>query len=355
MEQVSIIGLDLAKRSFQAHGALADGGVAFRKKLSREKVLAFFAEQPRCVVAMEACGSAHHWGRAIRDLGHEVRLIPPAYVKPFVKRQKNDAADAEAIAEAAVRPTMRFVAVKTEEQQGRAMLFRTRDLMVRQRTQLINALRGHLSEHGVVAAQGPANVKVLAEAVEDRGQGTSLPLLVVELARVFLDQIEGLSKRISGLEKVTVHEAACGETTRRLQTMPGVGPITALAIETFAADGCLQTWTRFRRVGRARASATFDRGQAGSRQHLKDGTARHSPAADHRRDGRRSRGLAEGGAGGELATAHAGAQTKDAGGDCACQQNGALGLGHAGKGRRFPSSYGCGDLSDDRTPWLRKR
>ena len=111
MEKVSIIGLDLAKRSFQAHGALADGGVGFRKKLSREKVLGFFAEQPRCVVAMEACGSAHHWGRAIGDLGHEVRLIPPACVKPFVKRQKNDAADAEAIAEAASRPTMRFVAV----------------------------------------------------------------------------------------------------------------------------------------------------------------------------------------------------------------------------------------------------
>jgi transposase len=232
MEKVSIIGLDLAKRSFQAHGARAEGGVAFRKKLSREKVLTFLAEQPRCVVAMEACGSAHHWGRTIRDLGHEVRLIPPAYVKPFVKRQKNDAADAEAIVEAASRPTMRFVAVKTEEQQARAMLFRTRDLLVRQRTQLINALRGHLSEHGVVAAQGPANVKVLEEAVED--QGTSLPLLVVELARVFLDQIEGLRKRISGLEKVTAHEVACGETTRRLQTMPGVGPITALAIETFA-------------------------------------------------------------------------------------------------------------------------
>jgi len=232
MEKVSIIGLDLAKRSFQAHGARAEGGVAFRKKLSREKVLTFLAEQPRCVVAMEACGSAHHWGRTIRDLGHEVRLIPPAYVKPFVKRQKNDAADAEAIVEAASRPTMRFVAVKTEEQQARAMLFRTRDLLVRQRTQLINALRGHLSEHGVVAAQGPANVKVLEEAVED--QGTSLPLLVMELARVFLDQIEGLSKRISGLEKVTAHEAACGETTRRLQTMPGVGPITALAVETFA-------------------------------------------------------------------------------------------------------------------------
>src|SRR3954466_7695951 len=234
MEKVSIIGLDLAKRSFQAHGALADGGVGFRKKLSRGKVLGFFAEQPRCVVALEACGSAHHWGRAIRDLGHEVRLIPPVYVKPFVKRHKNDATDAAAIAEAASRPTMRFVAAKSEGQQARAMLFRTRDLLVPQRTQLINALRSHLSEHGVVAAQGPANVKVLEEVVED--QTTSLPLLVVELARVFLDQIEGLSKTIAKLEKVTAQEAACAETTRRLQTMPGVGPIAALAIAALAIE-----------------------------------------------------------------------------------------------------------------------
>ncbi len=232
MERVSIIGLDLAKRSFQAHGARGGGSVAFRKKLSREKVLTFLAGQPRCIVAMEACGSAHHWGRAIRDLGHEVRLIPPAYVKPFVKRQKNDDAGAEAIAEAASRPTMRFVAVKTDEQQARAMLFRARDLLVRRRTQLINALRGHLAEHGVVAPQGPANVKVLAEAIEDAT--TSLPLLVVELARVFIEQIDGLSKKVAELEKVTLQEAARGATTRRLQTMPGVGPITAMAIETFA-------------------------------------------------------------------------------------------------------------------------
>ena len=142
MEQVNIIGIDLAKRSFQLHGARADGSVAFRRKVSRERLLYILGAQQRCVVAMEACASAHYWGREILKLGHEVRLVPPIYVKPFVKRQKNDAADAEAICEAAQRPTMRFVAVKGEEQQARAMLFHTRDLLVRQRTQTINALRG---------------------------------------------------------------------------------------------------------------------------------------------------------------------------------------------------------------------
>ena len=232
MEQVNIIGLDLAKRTFQLHGARGDGSVAFRKKLSREKVLTFLVGQPRCVVAMEACGSAHHWARAIRDVGYEVRLIPPRYVKPFVKRQKNDAADAEAIAEAASRPTMRFVAVKTEEQQARAMLFRTRDLLVRQRTQLINALRGHLSEHGVVAPQGTTNITVLAQAIENFER--SMPILIIELARIYIDQIEKLSEKIAELEKAIAGEAARGAITRRLLTIPGVGPITALAIETFA-------------------------------------------------------------------------------------------------------------------------
>ena len=146
MGEVRIIGIDLAKQSFQVHGARADGSVAYRKKLSRGKVLGFLAsQQTGCVVAMEACGSAHYWGREIMTLGHEVRLIPPIYVKPFVKRHKNDAADAAAISEAVQRPTMHLVAVKTEAQQAQGMLFRTRDLLVRQRTQSINALRGHLA------------------------------------------------------------------------------------------------------------------------------------------------------------------------------------------------------------------
>lgn len=154
MENVSIVGIDLAKRSFQLHGAAADGSVVFRKKLSRPQLTAFLSKLPRCVFAMEACAKSHHWGREIGKLGHEVRLIPPVYVKPFVKRQKNDANDAEAIAEAASRPTMRYVSVKSAEQQAQGMVFRTRDLFVCQRSQLVNALWGHLAEYDVVVAQG---------------------------------------------------------------------------------------------------------------------------------------------------------------------------------------------------------
>ena len=232
MEEVSIIGIDLAKRSFQLHGARADGSVAFRKKLSREKVLAFLASQPRCVVAMEACASAHYWGRELGELGHEVRLIPPIYVKPFVKRQKNDTADAEAICEAAERPTMRFVAVKGEEQQAQGMLFRTRDLLVRQRTQTINALRGHLAEFGIVAPQGRAHVVRLAAALDE--PASVLPGPVRELGGLLLEQIAGLDAKIAGLEKELRARARQDEEVVRLMTIPGVGPICATAIQAFA-------------------------------------------------------------------------------------------------------------------------
>ena len=232
MDHATIIGIDLAKRSFQLHGARPDGSVAFRKKLSRNKLLAFVASHPRCVVAMEACASAHHWGRAIGNLGHEVKLVPPIYVKPFVKRQKNDAADAEAICKATARPTMRFVAVKTQEQQARGMLFHTRDLLVRQRTQTINALRGHFAEFGVIAPRGPAHVKRLAEAIEDADSG--LPDPVRELGALLLVQVAELDEKIAELEKELCERAREDEQTVRLMSVPGIGPLCAMAIQAFA-------------------------------------------------------------------------------------------------------------------------
>ena len=232
MEGVYIIGIDLAKHNFQLHGARADGSVAFRKKLTRGKVLGFLASQPRCVVAMEACAGAHYWGREIGKLGHEVKLVPPVYVKPFVKRHKNDAADAEAICEAASRPTMHLVAVKSEAQQARGMLFRTRDLLVRQRTQTINALRGHLAEFGFVAPQGPAHLTRLAAAVGDPASG--LPEAVRELGGVLLEQIAGLKAKILELDRRLQASAYADEEARRLMSIPGIGPITASAIQAFA-------------------------------------------------------------------------------------------------------------------------
>ncbi|UOA16978.1 hypothetical protein DSM109990_03867 (plasmid) [Sulfitobacter dubius] len=221
MEQVTIVGLDLAKRVFQVHGATADGGIAIRKKLSRGQVLAFFADLPPSVVAMEACATAHYWAREIGALGHNVRLVPPAYVKPFVKRQKNDAADAEAIAEAASRPTMRFVEPKSPQQQARTMVFRTRDLFVRQRTQTINALRAHLAEHGLIAPQGMSNLANIRRLIDEAA--AEAERLVVETAHTYLEQIDDLSSRILKLEATLKQEAARTDASSRMMTMPGVG------------------------------------------------------------------------------------------------------------------------------------
>jgi transposase len=272
MDQVTIIGIDLAKRVFQVHGATHDGKVVFRKKLSRSQLLPFLAGQPRCIVAMEACATAHEWGRAIGALGHAVRLLPPAYVKPFVKRQKNDAADAEAITEAASRPTMRFVAVKTEEQQARSMIFRTRDLLVRQRTQLINALRGHLAEHGVVAPQGPAHVKRLADAIDD--EQSLIQPIVRDVGRLYLQQIAIYSEKITALEKTLHQEAARSETTARLQTMPGDRTHHRHRHrDVCAATRNLSPWPRLRRVAWARASAEIHGRETEAGSNLEDGAA----------------------------------------------------------------------------------
>jgi transposase len=230
MNEVSIVGIDLAKQVLQVHGAAADGRVLFRKKLSRLQFAKFMTSLPACVVAMEACGTAHYWGRELTRLGHDVRLIPPVYVKPFVKRQKNDAADAEAVAEAALRPTMRTVAVKTAAQQARAMLFRTRDLLVGQRTQLVNALRGHLAEHGVILGKGLGNVVRLAARLDE----DDLPELVRDMGRLYLDQIAQISAEIDKLDERIAAAARESDVARRLQEVPGIGPVCAMAIATFA-------------------------------------------------------------------------------------------------------------------------
>ncbi|MER9217300.1 IS110 family transposase, partial [Mesorhizobium sp. M0663] len=154
MEKVSTIGLDVAKHVFQVHGVDAQGAVVVRRKLRRDDVVAFFTSLPACLIGIEACATSHHWARVLTALGHEVRLMPASYVKPYVKRQKNDASDAEAICEAVTRPTMRFVPTKSEEQQSVLMLHRVRELLIRQRTMLVNALRGHLAELGIITRQG---------------------------------------------------------------------------------------------------------------------------------------------------------------------------------------------------------
>ncbi len=232
MGEVSTIGLDLAKSVFQVHGADASGAVLFRRKLRRHQVLTFFAAQRPCTVAMEACASSHHWAREIGRLGHAVRLIPPAYVKPFVKRQKNDAADAEAICEAAQRPTMRFVAPKSEQAQASALVFRARDLLVRQRTQIINALRGHLAEFGIVVAKGPAHVPHLVQAVEDEAE--PIPELARPILQLMIETLHRLDEQIARLDREVAQRAKENKTTRRLMTIPGVGPVTAVALMALA-------------------------------------------------------------------------------------------------------------------------
>jgi transposase len=232
MEKVSTIGLDLAKLVFQVHGVDAVGRAVLRRQLRRGEVLRFFGSLEPCVVAMEACGSAHYWGREIGRLGHEVRLIAPAYVKPFVKRGKSDAIDAEAICEAVQRPTMRFVAVKSVERQAGALVFRTRDLLVRQRTQAINALRSHLAEFGMIAPRGPAHIAALAARLGEPGE--KLPVEARVMLEVLADTIAALDGRIAQLDGEISRRAKEDDVAKRLMTIPGVGPITATAMAALA-------------------------------------------------------------------------------------------------------------------------
>ena len=232
MEKTTVIGVDLAKAVLQVHVASEAGEVRLRRKLPRAQFLRFMAGQAPAVVVMEACASAHHWARELMRLGHEVKLIAPVYVKPFVKRQKSDAADAEAIVVAALSPGMRFVEAKTSEQQARAALFRGRERLVHHRTELVNALRALLYEFGHVAPKGVAHLPRLARVVEDPASG--LPEIVCKECRDLLEQIVETTARIEERDRSIASLAAEGAAARRLQTMPGVGPVTALAIEAFA-------------------------------------------------------------------------------------------------------------------------
>jgi transposase len=233
--QINTIGFDLAKNVFQVHGVDADERVVVRKQLRRSQVIAFFAALPPCLVGMEACASAHYWARELRKLGHEVRLMPAKYVKAYLKRNKNDAADAEAICEAVRRPTMRFVPIKSAAQQGQLMQHRTRDLLIRQRTQLINALRAHLAELGIVAAQGNEGVKqLLAIVADDRDE--RLPLDARASVIVLATHLEGLQTMIGAIEKRIKAQHRANEVSRRLETIPGIGVIGATAIAATIVD-----------------------------------------------------------------------------------------------------------------------
>ena len=228
----TMIGIDLAKNVFQVHGAMLSGEVTFRRKLSRQHFRRFMAGQGASIVVMEACGSAHYWSREMTKLGHEVRLIAPQYVRPFVKRQKNDAADAEAIVTAAQRPGMRFVTPKLEEQQAQALLFRGRERLVRQRTELVNALRSALYEFGHPIPPGIGQLTRIEAMVE--AENSDLPELVRDECRDLLLQIAEKTQRIEVKTKQIGALASLTDTARRLQTMPGIGPMSALAVEAFA-------------------------------------------------------------------------------------------------------------------------
>ena len=248
MGEVSTIGLDIAKSIFQVHGVDIAGTVAIRKRVSRAKVFEYFRDLPPCLVGIEACPSAHHWGRELQTLGHTVKLIPPSYVKAYLKRSKNDANDAAAICEAVTRPSMRFVPIKTKEQQSALMLLRTRQLLVRQRTMLSNALRGHLAELGIVSAKGRNGTGELLRIVADSADSRLSPA-VRSILEVLARQYGAIGTEIASIDKgiMALHRGC--EASRRLAEIPGIGPVGATALvaeigdwNSFSSGRSLAAW-----------------------------------------------------------------------------------------------------------------
>jgi transposase len=238
MTRITTIGIDLAKKVFQVHGVDAEGNVIVARKLRRKQVLAFFAKLAPCLVGMEACGSAHYWAREIAKLGHTVKLMPPKYVKAYVKRGKTDAGDAAAICEAVTRPSMSFVPVKGIEQQGLSMLHSARSQLIGQRTQLMNGVRGHLSELGIVAARGLLGLAELAAIVRDKSD-RRLPVTARAALIVLVRQIEAVSTEIAALDTALRKENKASELGPRLETIPSVGPVIASALRARVTDAKL--------------------------------------------------------------------------------------------------------------------
>lgn len=235
MGEVTTIGMDIAKSVFQVHGVDAAGSVTIRKRIGRAKVLEYFGELPPCLVGIEACPSAHHWGRELQSLGHTVRLIPPSYVKAYLKRSKNDANDAAAICEAVTRPSMRFVPIKTPEQQSALMLHRTRQLLVRQRTMLSNALRGHLAELGIVSAKGRNGTAELLEIIAD-GADSRVSPAARGVLEVLARQYGVVGTEIASIDKSIMALHRTCEASRRLAEIPGIGPVGATALVAEIGD-----------------------------------------------------------------------------------------------------------------------
>jgi transposase len=235
MEDVVVVGVDLAKSVFQVHGIDAQGVVVLRRKLSRSKLLSFFAALPRCLIGMETCASANYWARELMALGHEVRLMPPQYVKPYVKRSKNDASDAEAICEAVTRPTMRFVGVKSPEQQSVLVLHRTRSILTRQRTQTGNAIRAHLAEFGIVAPVGRQGLDRLVAVIADESDAR-VPASARACLAMLVDQYRLVLTHLLETDRAIRTHARASELGRRLQEIPGVGPLVASALVATVPD-----------------------------------------------------------------------------------------------------------------------
>jgi transposase len=235
MQSISTIGLDIAKSVFQVHGVDEAGQVVIRRQLKRRHVLAFFQKLPPCLVGIEACASSHHWSRELQALGHTVRLMPPAYVKPYVKRQKNDSTDAEAICEAVRRPNMRFVPTKTVEQQSCLMLHRARHLFIRQQTAVINSIRAYLAEFGIIAPVGRRGVEQLLDVVADRADHR-LPEIARACVAALGSQLRALKAQILEFDRRIIAWHRSSATSRRLDAIPGVGPALATALVASVAD-----------------------------------------------------------------------------------------------------------------------